>query len=114
MNQSNSCWKQELVLRKSISSPCSLIAPGASDACVPTTASHLPPTEPCSLALTGSIRNRHNERPVDLLPPSHPSADPESDDEKIRAAIRRAEAEAAVADKGDIADGEFDYWLSTL
>jgi hypothetical protein len=67
-----------------------------------------------SLVLTGSIRNRHNERPADLLPPSHPSADPESDDEMIRAAIRRAEAEAAVADKGDIADGEFDYWLPTL
>lgn len=64
--------------------------------------------------LIDSIRNRHNERPVDLLPPAHPSADPESDDEKIRAAIRRAEAEAALADKGDIADGEFDCWWPTL
>jgi hypothetical protein len=53
-----------------------------------------------------SIRNRHNERPIDLLPPSYPGADPESDDEKIRAAIRRAEAEAALGDRGDVVDGE--------
>jgi hypothetical protein len=52
------------------------------------------------------MRNRHNERPIDLLPPSHPSADPESDDEKIRKAIRSAEAEAALGDRGDVVDGE--------
>jgi hypothetical protein len=31
--------------------------------------------------------------------------DAESDDEKIRAAIRRAEAEAALGDRGDVVDG---------
>ncbi|KAK1920895.1 hypothetical protein DB88DRAFT_501416 [Papiliotrema laurentii] len=57
------------------------------------------------------IRNRHNEKPIDLLPPYHPSNDPESDDERVRAALRRAEAEAAVADSGDVveeSDGEVD------
>jgi hypothetical protein len=31
--------------------------------------------------------------------------DAESDDEKIRAAIRRSEAEAALGDRGDVVDG---------
>lgn len=53
-----------------------------------------------------SIRNRHNERPVDLLPPPRADADKESDDEKVRSAIRRAEAEASLADRGDVVDGE--------
>jgi hypothetical protein len=58
------------------------------------------------------IRNRHNEKPIDLLPASYPgsnpaSVDPESDDEKIRAAIRTAEAEAALGDAGDVVDGEW-------
>jgi hypothetical protein len=52
------------------------------------------------------IRNRYNERPIDLLPPSYPGVDAESDDEKIRAAIRRSEAEAALGDRGDIVDGK--------
>jgi hypothetical protein len=52
------------------------------------------------------IRNRYNERPIDLLPPSYPGVDAESDDEKIRAAIRRSEAEAALGDRGDVVDGE--------
>ena len=56
--------------------------------------------------LTSRIRNRYNERPIDLLPPSYPGVDAESDDEKIRAAIRRAEAEAALGDRGDIVDGQ--------
>jgi hypothetical protein len=51
------------------------------------------------------IRNRYNERPIDLLPPSYPGVDAESDDEKIRAAIRRSEAEAALGDRGDVVDG---------
>jgi hypothetical protein len=52
------------------------------------------------------IRNRHNLKPLDLLPPPHASADPELDDEKVRAALRRAEAEGLIADKGDVVDGE--------
>jgi hypothetical protein len=56
--------------------------------------------------LISRIRNRHNERPIDLLPPSYPGADAESDEEKIRAAIRRSEAEAALGDRGDVVDGE--------
>jgi hypothetical protein len=59
-----------------------------------------------SMVLMIRIRNRHNERPIDLLPPSYPGADPESDDEKIRAGIRRAEAEAALGASGDVVDGE--------
>ncbi|WVQ94671.1 hypothetical protein IAU59_001751 [Kwoniella sp. CBS 9459] len=50
------------------------------------------------------IKNRYNQKPIDLLPPSSASADPESDDEKIRAAIRRTEAEEMVADKGDLVE----------
>ncbi|ORX36233.1 ankyrin repeat-containing domain protein [Kockovaella imperatae] len=48
------------------------------------------------------IRNRYNEKPVDLLPRPDSSADPNSDDEQVRAALRKAEAEAMVADRGDI------------
>jgi hypothetical protein len=59
-----------------------------------------------SMMLMIRIRNRHNERPIDLLPPSYPGVDPESDDEKIRAGIRRAEAEAALGASGDVVDGE--------
>lgn len=57
-------------------------------------------------SLIHSIRNRHNEKPIDLLPASRPGADPESDDEKVRAALRRAEAEAALGAEGDVVDGE--------
>jgi hypothetical protein len=56
-----------------------------------------------SLIAGRRIRNRHNQKPIDLLPPS---ADPESDDDKVRKALRRAEAESLVADKGDVVDGE--------
>ncbi|GFZ43009.1 hypothetical protein JCM24511_00727 [Saitozyma sp. JCM 24511] len=52
-----------------------------------------------------TIRNRHNQKPIDLLPPS---ADPESDDDKVRKALRRAEAESLVADKGDVVDEDDD------
>ncbi|WWD16894.1 hypothetical protein CI109_101326 [Kwoniella shandongensis] len=51
-----------------------------------------------------TIKNRYNQRPIDLLPPSNPSADPESDDERIRAALRRAEAEAMITASGDVVD----------
>jgi len=54
----------------------------------------------------GRIRNRHNQRPIDILPPNSPSSDPGSDDEKVRAALRRAEAESLVAASGDVVDGE--------
>ena len=64
------------------------------------------PTPRCRVGLTSRIRNRYNERPIDLLPPSYPGVDAESDDEKIRAAIRRAEAEAALGDRGDVVDGK--------
>lgn len=56
--------------------------------------------------LMSRIRNRYNERPIDLLPPTYPGVDAESDDEKIRAAIRRSEAEAALGDRGDVVDGK--------
>jgi hypothetical protein len=56
-----------------------------------------------SLIAGRRIRNRHNQKPIDLLPPS---ADPESDDDKVHKALRRAEAESLVADKGDVVDGE--------
>ncbi|WVR04157.1 hypothetical protein IAU60_001156 [Kwoniella sp. DSM 27419] len=50
------------------------------------------------------VKNRYNQRPIDLLPPSHESADLNSDDERIRAAIRRTEAEEMVAWSGDVAE----------
>ncbi|WRT65313.1 uncharacterized protein IL334_002256 [Kwoniella shivajii] len=53
------------------------------------------------------MKNRYHQRPIDLLPP--PGSDPESDDEKIRAAIRRTEAEEMVADKGDVVDEDDDF-----
>lgn len=52
------------------------------------------------------IKNRHNERAVDLLPPHREGADPSSDDEKVRAMIRRAQAETQVAAAGDVVEGE--------
>ncbi|RXK41852.1 hypothetical protein M231_00851 [Tremella mesenterica] len=52
-----------------------------------------------------TTKNRHGERPIDLLPPS-PS--PESDDGKVRQAIRTAEAEALIADRGDVVDDDDD------
>ncbi|KAK8861213.1 hypothetical protein IAR55_002032 [Kwoniella newhampshirensis] len=55
-----------------------------------------------------SIKNRYNQRPIDLLPPSDPSADPGSDDEQVRSALRRAEAEAMVAASGDVVDEDED------
>ena len=60
----------------------------------------------CRVELTSRIRNRYNERPIDLLPPTYSGVDAESDDEKIRAAIRRSEAEAALGDRGDVVDGK--------
>ncbi|WVQ83418.1 hypothetical protein IAT38_005559 [Cryptococcus sp. DSM 104549] len=51
-----------------------------------------------------TIRNRYHQKAIDLLPPPSTTAEPESDDEKVRAAIRRAEAEAAVAASGDVVD----------
>lgn len=57
-----------------------------------------------------SIRNRYNEKPIDLLPPN-PS--PGSDDDQVRAAIRAAEAAGAVAAKGDIADGAYLFLLGS-
>lgn len=49
------------------------------------------------------IKNRYNEKPVDLVPPN-PA--PGSDDELVRKALRAAVAERAVASKGDIADDD--------
>ncbi|KLT38565.1 ankyrin [Cutaneotrichosporon oleaginosum] len=49
------------------------------------------------------IKNRHGERPIDLLPPYREGADPNSDDEKVRAMIRRAQAEAQLGADEDIA-----------
>jgi len=44
--------------------------------------------------------------------------DAESDDEKIRAAIRRSEAEAALGDRGDVVDGKpsplFEMWRKKI
>ncbi|ORY26072.1 ankyrin repeat-containing domain protein [Naematelia encephala] len=54
------------------------------------------------------IRNKYNERPIDLLPPSYGASDPESDDEKVRAALRKAEAEELFADEGDVVDEDDD------
>jgi len=47
------------------------------------------------------IKNRHNERPIDLIPPK---PDAGSDDDNVRLAIRHAEAEAALASRGDVVD----------
>ena len=63
----------------------------------------------CTLKLTYvwlRIKNRYNEKPVDILPRYDPSADPNSDDEQVRAALRKAEAERMIADKGDVVLGE--------
>ena len=51
------------------------------------------------------IRNRHNQKPIDILPPPDPSS-PESDDELVRAVLRRAEAESMIAASGDVVNGE--------
>lgn len=59
-----------------------------------------------AVVLTCSVKNRHNERPGDLLPPRRDTADPESDDEKVRAMLRRVEAENMVASSGDVVEGE--------
>lgn len=63
--------------------------------------------------LTCSVKNRHNERPGDLLPPWRDTADPESDDEKVRAMLRRVEAESMVASSGDVVEGE-SQWVPTV
>ena len=72
------------------------------------------PVGPPSRELTGRIRNRYNEKPIDLTPPNAPEG---SDDELVRKALRAAAAEHAVASKGDIADGEpclgLGRWLFT-
>ncbi|KAI9632221.1 ankyrin repeat-containing domain protein [Dioszegia hungarica] len=54
-----------------------------------------------------SIRNRHNQKPIDLLPPS---PDSDSDEAKIRAMIRHVEAENAVAARGDVVDEDNDVF----
>ncbi|WVQ87928.1 hypothetical protein IAS59_001659 [Cryptococcus gattii] len=53
-----------------------------------------------------SIRNRHNERPIDILPRADPNADPSSDNEKIRSALRQAEAEASLALSDAVVDDD--------
>lgn len=40
------------------------------------------------------------------MPPSREGADPESDDEKVRAMIRHAQATTMVASAGDVVVGE--------
>ncbi|KAE8539617.1 hypothetical protein D1P53_003551 [Cryptococcus gattii VGV] len=52
------------------------------------------------------IRNRHNERPIDILPRADPNADPSSDNEKIRSALRQAEAEASLALSDAVVDDD--------
>lgn len=52
------------------------------------------------------IRNRHNERPIDILPRAEPNADPSSDNEKIRSALRQAEAEASLALSDAVVDDD--------
>ncbi|ODN76615.1 hypothetical protein L202_05264 [Cryptococcus amylolentus CBS 6039] len=53
-----------------------------------------------------TLRNRHNEKPADILPPASASADPESDDEKVRSMLRRAQAQASIAQSGDVVDDD--------
>nr|KIR47963.1 hypothetical protein I312_02477 [Cryptococcus bacillisporus CA1280] len=53
-----------------------------------------------------TIRNRHNERPIDILPRADPNADPSSDNEKIRSALRQAEAEASLALSDAVVDDD--------
>ncbi|KAL7419914.1 hypothetical protein Q5752_005831 [Cryptotrichosporon argae] len=48
-----------------------------------------------------NVKNRHNQRPIDLLPSSPESG---SDDEKVYEAIRHAEAERMVGDTDVVAD----------
>lgn len=64
------------------------------------------------LALTAvrRIKNRHNERPGDLLPQWREGANPETDDEKVRSMLRRAAAETMVASSGDVVEGEERAW----
>lgn len=63
------------------------------------------------LTTNNRIKNRHNERPADALPPWHEGADLESDDEKVRGMLRRALAETMVASSGDVVNGE--HFMST-
>ncbi|WVQ74644.1 hypothetical protein IAR50_004245 [Cryptococcus sp. DSM 104548] len=53
-----------------------------------------------------TLRNRHNEKPADILPPPSASADPESDDEKVRSMLRRAQAQASMAQSGDVVEDD--------
>ncbi|OWZ63153.1 hypothetical protein AYX14_06794 [Cryptococcus neoformans] len=53
-----------------------------------------------------TIRNRYNEKPIDILPRADPNADPTSDDEKIRFALRQAEAEASLAISDAVVDDD--------
>jgi len=55
-----------------------------------------------------TIKNRHSERPIDLLPPSPEKG---SDDDQIRSAIRQAAAEAQLADTGDVIDEDAEALL---
>lgn len=52
------------------------------------------------------MRNRHNERPIDILPRADPNADPSTDNEKIRSALRQAEAEASLALSDAVVDDD--------
>jgi hypothetical protein len=54
-----------------------------------------------------SVKNRRNERPADALPQWHAGLNPESDDEKVRSMLRRAQASTMVASSGDVANGKF-------
>ncbi|KAL0252282.1 hypothetical protein I308_101671 [Cryptococcus tetragattii IND107] len=53
-----------------------------------------------------TMRNRHNERPIDILPRADPNADPSTDNEKIRSALRQAEAEASLALSDAVVDDD--------
>ncbi|AAW42624.2 hypothetical protein CNBC0280 [Cryptococcus deneoformans B-3501A] len=53
-----------------------------------------------------TIRNRYNEKPIDILPRADPNADLTSDDEKIRCALRQAEAEASLAISDAVVDDD--------
>ena len=50
-----------------------------------------------------TIKNRHAQRPIDILPPApDDEEEPEDEDGQVRVALRRAEGEAMVADRGDV------------
>lgn len=65
-----------------------------------------PCTRPDHSSPQHRIRNRHNERPIDILPRADPNADPSSDNEKIRSALRQAEADASLALSDAVVDDD--------